>query len=391
MLIPNVLFVARSTAQLSAAAALVAGFALARCTSKDNGTPTSDSAPPAEMDGSSTSAADATSDAPACGQRVVPANFHWTSSDVLLSPQSDATHSLAAIKDPSVVYYNNAWHVFMSTVSTTGSYSMAYATFADWSQASSAPLQYLDSNPRLLGYHAAPQVFYFRPENRWYLIFQSGPPQYSTNTDIANVAGWTTPANFFAAEPAVVAENKGDAAYAGWLDFWAICDTKNCFLFFSDDNGTWYRSQTAIADFPNGFGNTVVVMKDPSVFGLYEASNVYLMQDTGKYLGIVEAFGPTSNYHRYFRSWTADALDGEWTPLQDTFAMPFAATSNVTFSVTPWTADISHGEMVRAGFDETLTIDTCQLQYLYQGYAVGAPTDPYNDIPWKLGLLTQTN
>lgn len=327
----------------------------------------------------------ATTDA-SCG---VPTSFKWTSTGPVLAPVNDATHTLAAIKDPSIVYYNNAWHVFVSTVSAAGSYNMAYITFPDWDHVSSASFHYLDTNPLLQGYHAAPEVFFFTPQNKWYLIFQSGPPQYSTNTDIGNPAGWTRPANFFSAEPDVVTQNKGTG---GWLDFFLICDTANCFLFFSDDAGTFYRSQTAIGDFPNGFGNTVVVMKDPVASTLFEASNVYRMKDTGKYLALVEAFDPTSNYHRYFRSWTADTLDGTWTPLQSTFAMPFAATNNVTFPDGRWTDDISHGEMLRAGYDETLTIDTCHLQYLYQGFDPKAPNDAgYNGIPWRLGLLTTAN
>ncbi len=40
----------------------------------------------------------------------------------------------------------------------------------------------------------------------------------------------------------------------GWIDFWTICDTANCCLFFSDDNGHLYRAQTTLANFPNGFG-----------------------------------------------------------------------------------------------------------------------------------------
>ena len=52
----------------------------------------------------------------------------------------------------------------------------------------------------------------------------------------------------FAKTPASVAQS------GGWLDFWVICDNDNCYLFFSDDAGHWYRAQTAAADFPNGFG-----------------------------------------------------------------------------------------------------------------------------------------
>jgi endo-1,4-beta-xylanase len=376
--------------------AVVAVLALSGCKASGTGRSPPDASADASIDAvgdgsegdasGSIDAGDAGADGASCG---VPASFKWSSTGPILGPVSDARHNLVAIKDPSVVYYNGSWHVFVSTVDMAGNYNIAYLNFPDWDHTSSATFSYMDQNPRLIGYHAAPQIFYFRPQNKWYLIFQSGPPQYSTNDDLTNVAGWTQPADFFSAEPMVVTQNKGTTG--GWLDFWVICDPVNCYLFFSDDNGTFYRSQTSIGSFPSGFGNTVVVMQDSTASHLFEASNVYLMKGTGKYLALVEAYGADSYYHRYFRSWTADSLDGTWTALQDTYTAPFASVSNVSVTGTRWTDDISHGEMLRDGYDETLTIDTCHLQYLYQGFDPAAPTNPYNGIPWKLGLLTQTN
>ncbi|GAB2870312.1 hypothetical protein GCM10027074_42390 [Streptomyces deserti] len=91
-----------------------------------------------------------------------------------------------------------------------------------------------------------------------------------------------------------------------------------------------------------------------------------------------------------FRSWTAPAVTGPWRPLADTESNPSARADNVTFDGTPWTRDISHGELIRNGVDQTLTISPCNLRFLYQGMDPGA-TDPYNLLPWRLGLLTQTN
>ena len=77
-------------------------------------------------------------------------------------------------------------------------------------------------------------------------------------------------------------------------------------------------------------------------------------------------------------------------PEADTYEKPFAGINNVTFEegVEPWTRDISHGELIRDGYDETLTIDPKNLQMLYQGRD---PTSvgPYHSLPYQLGLLNQ--
>ncbi|TRO59183.1 non-reducing end alpha-L-arabinofuranosidase family hydrolase [Streptomyces sp. IB201691-2A2] len=315
---------------------------------------------------------------------ALPGSYSWSSSGVLMSPKSDSTHDIAGLKDPSVVHHNGRWHVFASVANASG-YNLVYLNFTDWSQASSATHHYLDRSAIGTGYRAAPQVFYFAPQRTWYLVYQTGNASYSTNTDISNPNGWSAPRHFYSSMPDIIRQNIGNGY---WVDMWVICDSANCYLFSSDDNGHLYRSQTTLGQFPNGFTNTVIAAQDSNKYALFEASNVYKVQGSNQYLLLVEAIG--SDGRRYFRSWTAGSLAGSWTPLAASESTPFARANNVAFPSGSWTRDISHGELVRAGNDQTLTINSCRLQYLYQGKDPNAGGD-YNSLPWRLGLLTQTN
>ena len=62
------------------------------------------------------------------------------------------------------------------------------------------------------GYHCAPQVFYFTPRRKWYLIYQSAPfeglaffgPVYSTIGEVGKPQTLTPPAPLFRKKPANV-------------------------------------------------------------------------------------------------------------------------------------------------------------------------------------------
>ncbi|CAM5743629.1 Beta-xylanase OS=Streptomyces alboniger OX=132473 GN=CP975_02970 PE=3 SV=1 [Streptomyces alboniger] len=320
----------------------------------------------------------------------LPDSFSWSSTGPLISPRPDATHPIVSVKDPTVFRYKNRWHVYATTADTAGAWSLAYTSFKDWSKAAAAPQTFLDSNPNIGDrYAAAPQVFYFAPQKLWYMVYQTGPPSYSTTTDPSEPGSWSAPRSFFEGEPAVVTENKGAG---GWLDFWTICDRTACYLFFSDGNGHQYRSRTTRAEFPSGFRDTTIVLSEPDRFDLFEASNVYRLGDSGTYLMLVEALATKSDWRRYFRAWVSDGLGGAWTPLADTEANAFIRANNVTFGggQPAWTKDFSHGELIRDGVDQTLTISPCRLRFLYQGIDPAAVGD-YSQLPWLLALLTRTN
>ncbi|WP_234023039.1 non-reducing end alpha-L-arabinofuranosidase family hydrolase [Sorangium cellulosum] len=307
----------------------------------------------------------------------LPTTFRWKSGPPVISPKPPAGRTFASVKDPTIVFHDGKHHVFATVFDTTsgnGSWQSVYLNFTDFSQANAAEQHYMSS--WATGSTVAPQAFYFRPHNKWYLIYQWNG-RYSTNDDINNMNGWSRPQPLLRGEPGAMGSTLGA------LDFWVICDDDNCHLFFSRDDGKLYRSKVSIDDFPN-FDGYEVVMEAPSAGLLFEASNVYKVDGSNKYLLLVEAF---DNSPRFFRSWTSESLDGPWAPLADTKANPFAGPANVTFDGADWTDDISHGELIRSGNDERMTINACNMQFLYQGRDPSVGGD-YGRLPYKLGLLT---
>ncbi|KAH6910498.1 glycosyl hydrolase family 62 protein [Coprinopsis sp. MPI-PUGE-AT-0042] len=332
----------------------------------------------------STSAPPATTSAPS-SNNTLPSTFRWRSTGVLIGPKNDG-RGVAGIKDPTVIQQNGVYHIFASTASQANGYNLVYTNFTDWSQAPNAPFFYLDRAPLGTGYRAAPEVFYFAPQKLWYLVYQNGNAAYSTNPNLSNPAGWTAPKTFYSEQPKIIKDNIGNGY---WVDMWVVCDSAKCHLFSSDDNGHLYRSETSLSNFPNGFNDPVIVLQDSNIYRLWEAACIYKVKGTNDYLLIVEAIGTDSR--RWFRSWTSTSIAGPWKNHANEESTPFARANNVEFPSGAWTKDISHGEMVRRGsLDQTLEIDPCNLEFLYQGQDPNASGD-YNNLPWRLALITQTN
>jgi hypothetical protein len=87
----------------------------------------------------------------------------------------------------------------------------------------------------------------------------------------------------------------------------------------------------------------------------------------------------------------ADRLDGPWTTLSDTAENPFAGWANIrpAKGVEAWTDNVSHGELVRDGCDQTMTVDPAKLMFVFQGMLEKEKAGKsYGQFPWRIGILT---
>ncbi len=158
--------------------------------------------------------------------------------------------------------------------------------------------------------------------------------------------------------------------------------TTSAYLFLTSLNGKMWRLWTNLEDFPKGFDRCELALQAK----IFEASHTYRLKGLGKYLTIVE-----ENGRRYYKAYLADRLDGPWTPVADTAEHPFAGWHNVrpAAGVEPWTDNISHGELVRDGCDQTLTVDPSDLRFVFQGmWDKDKSGKAYGQFQWRIGVLT---
>ncbi|MEN8250872.1 MAG: non-reducing end alpha-L-arabinofuranosidase family hydrolase, partial [Bacteroidota bacterium] len=247
----------------------------------------------------------------------------------------------------------------------------------------------------------APQVFYFEPQGLWYIVAQTlveGMPDlmpiYMTNPDIEDINGWT--------KPQILKTGKINNGF--WIDFWVICDETKAHLFYTDHEGSMFRFESPIEEFPHGFTDrdktvlSIVGEDETGVWRLHEASHIYYVKKENKYLALLEAVRPHPTHRNYWDSRyrfhiavVADKLEGPWERVEPEMNEFMGDPDNLFYEDgTKCVYDnVSHPELIRSGYDQRLEIEDYNLQLLFQSFDADGmgPEYDYNDLPYELAIM----
>ncbi len=275
----------------------------------------------------------------------------------MLLPGTAGSFDATAVKDPSIVFAQGQWHLFY-TARGNGKYSLGYVAAPRLETLQSQPRMQLSALSGNASTYAAPQVFFFRPQQRWFLIYQTSAsnyqPMFSTTKTIGDPNSWSRPQELVRKQEP-----------SKWIDFWVICDDQDAYLFFTRDHHEVVAMRTSLAAFPQGFHEPRLVFA-----GVHEAVHIYKETGKPKYTMLFEEREPDLT-RRYGRA-QADHLLGPWRLTQRTFAIA------------------SHGELLRTSSDERLEADLTHPRFLIQALPKGSNLKDYPELPWRLELIHST-
>ena len=307
----------------------------------------------------------------------VTGEFEWDTGSAVLEAARCGGEDWISVKDPSIVRYKNRWHLFCTVRGRKRSHAVIYLSFDEFIGAGEAERKILSCHE---GYFCAPQVFYFEPQKQWYLICQASDESwepkyqtaYSTTTDISDADSWGK------LKPLGAKQADGKSG----LDFWIICDDSKAHLFFTTLDGRMWCEETSLESFPGGWSPASLAIQAD----IFEASHIYRLTTSNIYLAVIEAQG--GHGWRYFKVYLSNRLDGEWRPLAAEKDKAFASMRNVHHSDKRWTDSVSHGELIRSGYDQRLEVSEVDMKFLFQGVTDQLREGKgYGEIPWRLGIL----
>lgn len=337
---------------------------------------------------------------------------HWTVSQPVFKPGAPGAFDEVAVKDPTIVQYNGAWHMFYTSKPRVG--SMDYKTALGY--ATAPTIEGLCDAKRtemldILGDSMiAPQVFYFEPQKLWYLIGHVSlgksrapgsnlQPVYSTNPDITNVNGWSK-----------IREIKTNRQCKRiWIDFWVICDDDKAHFFYSDHTDILYRMECPLTTFPEGLATATeqVALRSNGTgkkgqWNFHEAAHIYRVKSDGKYIAILEGgyshprrpdfVGARDARNRFMYAYTADRLEGPWRRAEsgadDFLGDPDNLYNPDGTRCTRYT-QVSHPELLRSGHNQRLEVENYNFTFLFQGFDGTKFPDSYDyqELPWELALM----
>ena len=276
-------------------------------------------------------------------------NKSWMNSNMIFQEEG------AKIGEPSLIKYNNKYHLFYSSDSndTPDNTGIFYTT--------SNSLDQLNSSGRynLFGDGVySPQVFYFTPRKQWYLFADSkteNNPVFATNSNIENVRGWSELRKMNLGVPV-------DKSYI-------IADSANVYMFYSTAGNKFLYRRTSIDKFPEGLKDSKELKSvincsyNNNCLG-EDIPNIYYSVNEDKYLAfalcrVTETGGDTE-----VKLFTADSLNGHWT-FSDKFNLKASTVYNTDGSLANMNT-INNPDIFRAGSNQLMRINGDNMKIIYQ-------------------------
>lgn len=293
----------------------------------------------------------------------------WSIQDPLFVRGDDGSFCEIAVKDPSIVFHNNKWHLFF-TARSRDEYTTGYAAAPTPEELNQAGRHQLSTVRGETPYGCAPQIFYFEPQDIWYLIFQTKDENYQPAFVMTKTI--EDPHSWSEARPLLIKDSTEK-----WIDFWVICDDKHAYLFYTQSHCDVMVRRTKLTSFPSGWGESRKIFSD-----VHEAVHVYKAIGKDEYRMIYEL---NHGGVRLFGLATASDLFGPWIKISDRYAD--GTMLAYTGSKEIWAEMVSHGEAIRTGYDQRLEYDPMDRRWLIQSLKLEETHIPYPLLPWKLGLM----